>query len=882
MSGPHEHTGADAAHPAANALAGPGGLSPDWTQNVAIRFDQFTLLPAERRLRRSGEDIRLGGRAYDILNLLIERAPGLVSKMELIDRVWPGLTVEEGNLRFQIKLLRRALGDDQAATRYVSTVPGRGYCFVANVSRVERERQEAGPGSDVPVEPKTNLPLPLHPIVGRERELAELDESLRQHRLVTLVGSGGVGKTRLAVELGRRILSRYRDGVWLVDLAPVSDPAMILRTTAMALDLSFANAEPTPEAIAKRISKRKLLLIFDNCEHLVDAVAELVGILVSHVGALTVLATSQESLRVAEEQIHRLEPLALAPAGATEIAQYGAVALFVELVRRVDRQFALSAENAESVAEICRRLDGVPLALEMAAARLPLLGIEGLRSGLAERLSLLRGDPRRGDRRHRTLRHVVEWSYGLLDATEQNVFRRLAAFPGSFSLEAAVAIMAPLGLDRWTALDTLWRLREKSLIVVEHGKTPRYRLLETLRLFAIEKLRASGDGDAVAERHARHFTEVFQTAEAAWETTPDPDWTALYRPEIDNLRAALDWALADPRRRQVALTLGVPGLHALSFFSFDIEGRQYCDRLLPLLDDDTPPAVAAGLLLRAGSLWQLMLGQRGLEYFERAVPLYRELDDRPRLVRAMCGVAACHALQGRQERATALLFEALSLHAQSPPQKLRLLITGHLGFIMMWAGKFAEARDYLTQSLQVARAVRSFNEVFYLTNLGLLEYRQGDVDGAIARGREALDCARRTPGYHGLHSALLNLAAYLLARDNPQEARCYATEAFAHLSESQIHRMALLQVWAVLAGFEGNLTEAAQLIGFVDAERARAQTPRQSPEQRLYCKLMRRLEAGLPAAELLARKAEGALWSEAEAIEFTAKRLVAAGPSAKR
>jgi predicted ATPase len=483
------------------------------------------------------------------------RAGQVVSRADLMAEVWPDTIVAENNLTVQIAALRQALGDGQDGAQYIVSMPGRGYRFVAPI--LQSSERNDGPEAiavNLPLADtlgdalKTNLPLPAHRIIDRESELAELEDSLRQHRLVTVVGSGGVGKTRLAVELGRRVLPRYPDGVWLVDLAPLSDPDLIASAAAAVLNLAAEDA--TAETLARRIGRRELLLIFDNCEHLVDAVAKVVHILVSRAGHMTVLATSRESLRVGEEQIHALEPLALAPIGAAEIADYGAVSLFVERARLADRRFALTPENTQGVAEACRRLDGVPLALEMAAARLPLLGVDGLLSGLAEeRLDLLRRDPRRSDGRHRSLRHVAAWSYGLLDEIDQKVFRRLAIFPGSFALDAPIAMVAPQGVDRWEAMDALWRLREKSLIVVEHGAPLRYRLLETLRLYAIEQLRAGGESDAVAEQHARHFADVLLRAEAEWEITPDPDWLTLYRPDLDDMRAALDarraWAAPD-------------------------------------------------------------------------------------------------------------------------------------------------------------------------------------------------------------------------------------------------------------------------------------------------------------------------------------------------
>jgi len=861
-----------------------------WVDGVAISFGPFTLFPNQRRLERSGVPVRLGSRTLEVLLVLIERAPGLVSKGELIGRVWPGLVVEDINLRLQIGLLRKALGDPPASARYISTVQGRGYCFVANVSRTLRESAAAGRAAPATDAPKTNLPLPMHAIVGRERELGEVEHALRRHRLVSVVGAGGVGKTRLAVELGRRVLPRYPDGVWVIDLAPLSDPALIASAAAAVLNLSGGATDLTAEAIARRIARRELLLIFDNCEHLVEPVAKLVRQLVSYVDGLTVLATSQESLRVAEEQIYALEPLALAPVGETDIAAYGAVSLFVERARGAERRFSLSPENAGAVGEVCRRLDGIPLALEMAAARLPVLGIEGLRAGLPERFSLLQQDSGRSGGRHPTLRHLAAWSYGLLDEIDQNVFRRLSVFPGSFALDDAVALMAHVGIDQWGTLDALWRLREKSLIAVEHTAAPRYRLLETLRLYALEALGETGENDAVAAQHAARFTDVFGRAESAWETMPDLSWMALYRPEIDNLRAALEWALAEPARNLIALSLAVPGLHLLFALSLTAEGRRYVERLTPLIDQDTPPALEAGFFLRASTFYQNSRSQRGVEYIERAVSLYRGLRGRPRLVWALSVLGSFQTQGGLHEQAQATLDEAERLASPreiegAGPRQLeraRHRVTTALGLLATDRKRFTEARAYFVRAVQMARDLRSTSEATCLSNLSYLEYSLGNVETAIERSREAIECARATAGNRGLGLALMNTAAYLLALDRPIEARPVAEEALVRLGETDFPVVICLQIWAVLVAFEGRLKEAAQLIGFVDAERLRRTQPRTPAEQRLYDELTQRLVLGAAASDVLAWRTEGARWEERAALDFTFVRLMSrAAPSTR-
>ena len=368
------------------------------------------------------------------------------------------------------------------------------------------------------------------------------------------MGTGGIGKTRLATELGLASFPQFPGGVRLVDLAPVSDPAIVLSATASVVGAQLHNPERGADAVASAIGRERQLLIFDNCEYVVEAAAALIAGLLGRLPNLSIVATSQEALHIPAEQVYRLPPLALPAGDATDIARFGAISLFVERVRALDHRFELTEINAASVAEICRSLDGLPLALEMAAGRVPLLGISGLQSGLGDRLRMLTASPAAAGTRRSTLRATVDWSYGLLDATEQQIFRRIGIFTASFSLAAMLAVVE--GADRWTIVDAFGRLVDKSLVMIEAGEPPRYRLLETLRLFAADKLQASGEKDIVSERHARHVVEALQRAQLAWETEPDAEWTALYSPEIDNLRMALDWSSAMPDRRQIAIALG--------------------------------------------------------------------------------------------------------------------------------------------------------------------------------------------------------------------------------------------------------------------------------------------------------------------------------------
>ena len=838
----------------------------------AVEFGRFRLEPERRLLTKGGSPVPLGARAFEILCVLVAHAPNVVGNRTLLEQAWAGVHVHKDNLRVQVAALRKALGDGEGGNRYISTVTGMGYCFVAPLSRVMPGLAAEPPSRQAP--PETNLPLRQTEIIGRDRELAELQDWLTRSRLVTLVGPGGIGKTRLAMELGWRALEDFPAGVWLIDLAPLTGGDAVASATATALGVAVAPAEATVEAIIGALGKLPRLLIFDNCEHLIDAAAALIRTLLERARGLRVLATSQQDLHLAAEQVYGLDPLEVPPAGAVEIRGFAAADLFAARARAADRLFELHDGNSAGVGEICRHLDGLPLALEMAAARLRMLGVEGLRRGLDDRLRMLKGAPERGPR-HASLREVVEWSHGLLAPVDQQVFRRLAAFPSSFSLEAAIAVAGGEGDESWDVVDALGRLIERSLVTLERHEPPRYRLLETLRLYATETLQASGEAAAIAERHARHFMAVFDEAVLNWDETPDPDWIARYQPELENLRTALDWALAEPERRQVAIALvGSGGLFLCDAILIG-EGLKYVDRTVPLIGEDTPPAMSARLLSHAVALAQHFYDPRCPLWAERAVALYRQLDDRRGLASALTRLGFVDIMRKRYAEAETVLLEAQQFLAGTKSIKRRFGVMNLLGTVSYYTKTIEEARRYFAQAFELARTVKSMREWLACLNLGAVEYMSGNIDRAIELTREALGQARLRSAHDWLGLVLCSLGAYLIAKGNPAEARPVLEEALVLLVETRNYGTRVwLQPWAMLAAVEGRLAEAAQLIGFVDALRRRNGQMLPPAELSLRDRLMAILQAGLPPAELETLQEEGARWSEAEAIAFAADRLL--------
>ena len=433
----------------------------------AISFGPFRLLAEQRLLLDGDKPVRLGSRAFDILAALVERGGQVVGKAELIGRAWPQTFVEEANLKIQVSALRRALGDGQGGHRYIVTVPGRGYNFVAPLSAKEPPQ--------VPLRPTLapagvhNLPIAVTRMIGRDEAVAALVSRLSRQRLVTIVGPGGIGKTTVALAVAERMIASYEHGVWLIDLAPLGDPGLVPSAVATVLGREIRTDDPLPGLVGC-LRDQRMLLLLDNCEHVIDAVAKMAAAILSGAPGVNILATSREPLAVAGESGYRLEPLSSPPQSsqptAAEAAASPAVQLFVERVAAIVEDFALTDANAPLVVEICRRLDGLPLAIEFAAARVEVLGVEGLAARLDD--SLLVGAGRRTAMpRHRTLRAVVDWSFGLLSEDEQLFFRALGIFTGGFTVEAASAVAidaANIRSLRSTAWRIWWRNRWSSRI----------------------------------------------------------------------------------------------------------------------------------------------------------------------------------------------------------------------------------------------------------------------------------------------------------------------------------------------------------------------------------------------------------------------------------
>jgi predicted ATPase len=512
----------------------------------AISFGPFDLYPSRQLLLENGQPVRIGHRALDILIALLEHPGELVRKHDLIKRVWPRAVVEEGTLRVHLVALRKILGDGRADRRFIVNVTGRGYRFVAPTSRTNAI-PHAGAA------PTHHLPAALTRAIGRAAVLEALGTQLRRKRLVTIVGPGGIGKTTVALAMAEALVTSYRDDVHFVDLAPVARSSLVPSAIAAVLKIAVLSEDPIP-ALADYVREKQLLLLLDGCEHLLETIAPLAVTLLLAAPGLHILCTSREPLRAEGEGVRRLAPLETPPPSAAlsrdDALTFAAVELFVERAKASADDFELTDENAPIVADICRRLDGIALAIEFAAGRLDAFDVRSLAAHLNDRFILqMRG--RRVLQRHQTLNATLDWSYELLSDAERVVLRRLSAFVGEFTMEAASAVVSIDGV-----VDYVADLVGKSLVSADARRASMtYRLLDTTRAYAFKKLEESGELRQCARRHAEFCRDLLTRAEAESVSRPAPEWLAEYASQLDNTRAALDWAFSDDGDRSLGVEL---------------------------------------------------------------------------------------------------------------------------------------------------------------------------------------------------------------------------------------------------------------------------------------------------------------------------------------
>ena len=727
--------------------------------DTCYRFHQYELLPAQRRLLDAGRPVKLGGRAFDMLLVLVERRDRVVNKHELMDLVWPRLVVEENNLQVHVLALRKLLGHPA-----ISTVPGRGYRFTLPVT-VDGGTVgvDAQPPQAEPAPSPGNLPTQLPALIGRDEDLLSLQALIDQHGLVTVTGAGGIGKTRLAQGVASLHAQRPGDGVWWVELAGLNDPALVAAAVGRALQVPLQGQADATTAVLQALQGKAALLVLDNAEHLLDGVTALVGVLRERASGVKLLVTSQEVLRMLDEQVFRPGPLSLPCADDGVSAQRsGAVSLFVSRARLADPRFQLDDHNRAAVVDICRRLDGIPLAIELAAARVPLLGVEGVRQRLDHRFSVLTAGARAVMRRHQTLRAALEWSHGLLTPLEQRVLRRLGVFAGSFSLDAAQSVAEDEDIDAWEVLELLGALVDKSMVAADGHPLPRYRLLETTRLYALERLAEAGETDSVLRRHAEYCVAVAENFDVE-ATQHGQAADALDRLDLD--------------RDNI--------LHALAWCA----------------QTDDAGASAWGLQM-AGALryyWPSrgLLGM-GLAVTLRAIDRARSLPGTAHLGRALGAAALVSYWLGRRPDTEALVTRLLALG-----ESLGLdpaIASAHFlrGYLASDGRHWAEATAHFEALRTVARRMNSLIlEGNALAGLVDVLKRQGRLEEAALRADDMLALRRLAAHGHNLALGLETATAIALRRGDLVRALEWLSESLPWIRRSGSHSLA--RSWCSLA-----------------------------------------------------------------------------------
>ena len=832
----------------------------------AFRFDRFELRPAARLLLADGAPVKLGGRAFDTLVALVERRDRVVSKHELMDAVWPKLVVEENNLQAQVMALRKVMGP-----LAIATVPGRGYRIALPVEAIGAPAPAAvaataSAAAAPTVAPRrTNLPANLPPMVGRADDVAAVRGLLDRHPLVSIVGAGGIGKTRLAQALVADLADGVPDGAWWIDLASLADPALVTSAVARATGIALPAEGAATDVVATVLRSQRMLLVLDNCEHLLEGVCALVEALRASAPGVRLLATSQEPLRLVDEHVYRLGTLRVPPAAEAGAAGYSAVDLFVAAAKAADPRFVPTKRNAAAVAEICRHLDGIPLALQLAAARVPLLGIEGLRARLTERFHVLTGGARTVLRRHQTLRGALEWSHGLLTAEEQAVFRRLSVFAGTFALEAAQQVAADATLSEWQVLEHLGALVDKSLVVAEGDDAPRYRLLETTRAFALERLGEAGETDEHLRRHALATRDrITALVGNWWQTTPAEQAAAAL--EIDNLRAAIVWGTAAPDDRQLALELHAVGMRVWFASALRAEGLARCLAARALVDPSVPPETRARFLHALAAAGEFAARAECLQAGLEAARLFLDLSDRGRAYDVLTKVAVIGIRLGATTAAAAALAEAERLEDAAWPPRQRAQACYARYHAALANGRYADA-------LANARHQRDlYREGDSVVGIELAATNVGTALVALDRSREAiaeLAPARARLAALGAGALACHLAGIeavaLIGLGRHAEARALAREAHA-LLQREGDTLWLLVPLALSAAAEGRLADAARIAGFSDARLALPGHGSRAIERDRRAQLDALLTAGLSGEELRAQLSEGAALREDEAF----------------
>jgi len=753
-----------------------------------LTFGPFHLNLTERVLTRNGEQVELGGRAYDLLLALLSRPNELISKAELLRQVWPGLVVEEGALRFHITNLRKALGEGSEGNRYIVTSSGRGYTFVAQVARSSGlpSRPGGAPGFQ-----HANLPTRL-PMIGRESDLEEIPGRLMATRFVTIVGAGGIGKTTLAIAVGHRLLQHFDGALLFVDLGMISDPALVGTVVASLLGLSVQSSDATP-SIAAYLRDKRILLILDTCEHLIDPVAAFASAVISAAPQVHVLATSREALQTEGENVYRLDPLACPPEGTEQTAEavrsFPAIQLFVERARASGAQLDFSDDDAPIVASMCRRLDGVALAIELAARRVESYGVHGTAELLNQRLALSWLGPRNAPPRQRTLLATLDWSFGLLSDLERMVLCRLAVFVGHFTLDAVIAVCGR-DVAQQDILGAIDSLIAKSMIATRPvGTVMSYRLLDTTRAYARDIRVGEDEARDVAIRHATFYRDWLVRRARDWAIFSTGAERTSHFGSMNNVRAALDWCFGVDGDAKLGVQLAAAAVDAFLAMSLLAECHRWSQRALIALDAESI-GTADEMRLQAG------IGVSSSQMFGESDAVNDALNRSLSIAQALGDTAyeagllnMQYIFHGRSGHFRILLEYAERCHGlaeRSGDPAIQALAHSELGMALQFSGDLAGSLRELEALMGILSHARQGSVLLgydphYRSIVALARtlWLHGYPDQAADRAREAIKESEAMGHSAALALVLAGAGTVFLWRGDLDEAQHYIDRSYS-------------------------------------------------------------------------------------------------------
>ena len=845
------------------------------------RFSGCEVRLDEQLVRVAGKEIALRSRGFAVLRTLIRRPGEIVSRNELIDAVWPGLVVEENNLSVQIGYVRKALGP---AADAIKTFPGIGYRFSAPLEGVAEPLASSPAPAAEPVAVRLgNISRCQPALIGRQAASIEVAQLIGQHRLVTLCGAGGMGKTRLAIAVAANMRDDFRDGAWIVELASVSDPqwlqgmetaarvdaqlAAIVAAVAQTLELKLpARGEPDTQ-LALALDGRRMLLLLDNCEHLIDAAARLAGAVLKHAPDVRLLVTSQQPLNLAQEQRCPVDPLSIPAPHDPAFASHGAIELLVARVRALDPRFVLDATNSAQAVELCRRLDGMPLAIELAAARVPFLGVAQVCNLLDQSLRLLVGGSRFGPARHRTMEETLAWSHSLLSPHEQAVFRRCGVFSGSFALRQAEKVLAGEGTDAWQAIEHLATLVGRSLVVLDRSDPPRYRLLESARAYALQAMQDAEDAQATRARHANAMCELFEESLDAEWTMPSQDRIEQYMPDLDNGRAALEWT----RGHDAALHIRLVGALGWLFDAAtqNVEGLDHCLRAQAMDVQATLPArTRARLQIALAIVGRTSQKKLAMAAARNAVRLLRTTDDARALYAAWGRFAILAALCIRGRRGQLAVRHMQRLRRDDWPRRSEWDLLNADDYVSNCVGDKARAERLAQEQADWAAEHGDIHKMMF----GILASEQcaatrGHYEKSVELGEKLMALAGQHRHVNNRHVYIHNLACAL--------AMCGRADPALHWASQSIREYRrldaldeTLELVAKLALLRGRTDAAALIVGCSEAANAWRQNQREPAERNLYEDVVAHLEQSLTRGALDLLRSLGLWLSHERAVDL--------------